>query len=191
MKGICLFTKKHARPEPATDSDIEIINLVKRPTIVKPTQGPVSIDIPAKSRPLGSRSRGTDLSEVVVLMRGLVEVGKGILEELRGQQLAAEEQVIELRKHREAMTGSTEALCDVAAVLYEWLHPWKPESGSKKGKDKGEEEEGDPESVTELDTESESGKVVEKGVEEEEEESEQEPEKELVKEVEETMDTSQ
>jgi hypothetical protein len=85
MKGACSFTKKDAGPEPTMDSDIEIINPAKRPTIMKPTQGPVSIDIPAKSRPLGSRSGGTDLSEVVASMRGLVEVGKGILEELQGQ----------------------------------------------------------------------------------------------------------
>jgi hypothetical protein len=166
MKGACSFTKKDARLEPVADSDIEIIDLAKRPDIVKPTQGQVTIDFPAKSRPLGSRSGGTDLSEVVASIRGLVEVGRGIQEELWGQRLAAEEQVNELRKHREAMTESTEALCDIGAVLLNWLDPKDTESGSKGGEDKEEESGQEPE-------------------------SKKEPEKELAAEVEETMDTSQ
>jgi hypothetical protein len=199
MKGVCSFTKKDTRPEPIADSNIEIIDQpAKRPDAVKPTQGPISIDIPVKSRPSVSRSRGMDLSEVVVLIRSLAEVGRGIQEELRGQQLVAEEQVQELRKHREAMTESTEALRDIGAVLLDWLDPKDTESESKSGGDKEEEGDGDPESVTESDTESEAEKVVEKEVEEEEEEEsgqEPEPEKELEKEpateVKETMDTSQ
>jgi hypothetical protein len=91
MKGACLFTKKDAGPEPTADSDIKIINPAKRPDIVKLTQGPVTIDIPAKSRPSGSQGGGTDLSEVVASIRGLAEVGRGILEELWGQRLAVEE----------------------------------------------------------------------------------------------------
>jgi hypothetical protein len=197
MKGACSFTKKDAGPEPMADSDIEIIDQpAKRPDVVKPTQGPISIDIPVKSRPLGSQSGGTDLSEVVASIRGLAEVGRGIQEELRGQRLAVEEQVKELRRHREAMTESTEALRDIGVVLLDWPDPKDTESGSKGGEDKEEDGDGDPESVTELDTESEAEKVVEKEVEEEEEEEEEsgqelEPGKEPVAEVEETMDTSQ
>jgi hypothetical protein len=201
-KGACSFTKKETGPEPVADSDIEIIDQpMKGSDAVRPTKGPVSIDIPAKSRPSGSRSGGTDLSEVVASIRSLAEVGKGIQEELRGQRLAAEEQVIELRKQSKTMSKSSEALRDLAAVIFEWLHLRKPESESKEEKDKGGEEEGDPESVMESDTESESGKVVEKGVEEEEEEElgqepepekePEEPEEEPAVEVEETMDTSQ
>jgi hypothetical protein len=220
MKGACSFTKKEAGPEPVADSDIEIIDQPSKGSgAVRPTKGPISIYIPVKSRPSGSRSGGTDLSEVVASIRRLTEVGRGIQKELRGQQLAAEEQVIELRKQSKTMSKSSEALHDLAAVIYEWLHLRKPESGSKEEKDKGREKEGNPESVTESDTESESGKVVEKGVEEEEEEEEEEsgqeqeqepeepekpeeepekpeeepekPEEEPATEVEETMDTSQ
>jgi hypothetical protein len=200
-KGACFFTKKETGPEPVADSDIEIIDQpTKGSDTVRPTKGPVSIDIPAKSRPSGSRSGGTDLSEVVALIRSLAEVGKGIQEELRGQRLAVEEQVIELRQQSKTMSKSSEALRDLAAVIYQWLHPRKPESRSKEEKDKEGYEEGNPESVMESDTESESGKVVEKEVEEEEEEElgqEPEPEEEPEKpegpaaEVEETMDTSQ
>jgi hypothetical protein len=197
MKGASSFTKKDAGPEPVADSDIEIIDQpAKRPDVVKPTQGPISIDIPVKSRLSGSRSRGTDLSEVVASIRSLVEVGRGIQEELQGQWVVAEEQVKELRKHREAMMESTEALRDIGAVLLDWLDPKDTESGLKGGEDKEEEGDEDPESMTESDTESEAEKVVEKEVEEEEEEgseSGQEPEleKEPAAEGEETMDTSQ
>jgi hypothetical protein len=205
-KGTCSFTKKETGPEPMADSDIEIIDQpTKGSNAVRPTKGPVSIDIPVKSRPSGSRSGGTDLSKVVASIRSLTEVGRGIQKELRGQQLAVEEQVIELRKQSKTMSKFSEALCDLAVVIYQWLHPPEPESGSKEEKDKGGDEEGNPESVTESDTGSESGKVVEKEVEEEEgEESGQEPEPEKEQEeesekpeegpaaeVEETMDTSQ
>jgi hypothetical protein len=202
MKGACSFTKKETGPEPMADSAIEIINQPSKGSgAVRPTKGPISIDIPLESRPSGSRSGGTDLSEVVASIQSLMEVRRGIQKELWGQRLAAEEQVIELRKQSKTMSKSSEALRDLAAVIFERVHLRKPESGSKEEKDKGGEEEGNPESVTELDTESESGKVVEKGVGEEEEEElgqEQEPEKEPEKpeeepaaEVEETLDTSQ
>jgi hypothetical protein len=92
MKGACSFTKKEAGLEPVADSDIEIIDQpTKGSNAVRPTQGPISIDIPVKSRLSGSRSGGTDLSEVVASIRSLAEVRRGIQEELRGQQLAAEE----------------------------------------------------------------------------------------------------
>jgi hypothetical protein len=198
MKSTCSFTKKDAGPEPAADSDIEIIeHLANRPNTVKPTQGPVTIDIPAKSRPLGSRSGGTDLSEVIASIRGLVEVGILIQRELRGQRLAMEEHIKELWKHRRVMTESTKILRNIGTILNDWLEPVEElESGSRgeedKEKDQGEEE--GLKSVTESDTESEAEKVVEKEVEEEqkpEQELEKEVVEELAKEIEETMGISQ
>jgi hypothetical protein len=81
-----LFTKKEVGPEP--ELDIEILKpLLKRPNIVKPTLGQVTIDIPVlKPKPLGSRSGGVYLSEVVSSMRGLAEVGILIQRELQGQR---------------------------------------------------------------------------------------------------------
>jgi len=195
MKGGCSFTKKDAALEPAADSDIETIDRpAKRPNTVKPTQGPVTIDIPEKSRPSGSRSRGTDLSEVVASIRGLAEVGIRIQRELRGQRLAAEEQFNELRKHRRVMTESSKILHDIGTLLLDWLEPEELGSGSRGEEDKEEEGDEGPDSVMESDTESEAEKVVEKEVEaeqEQEQEQEQEPEKEPAAEVKETMDTSQ
>jgi hypothetical protein len=55
-KGACSFTKKETRPEPVADSDIEIIDQpVKGSDAVRHTKGPVTVEIPVKSRPLGSR----------------------------------------------------------------------------------------------------------------------------------------
>jgi hypothetical protein len=87
MKSAHSLTKKDAGLEPGADSDIEIVeHLAKRPKTMKPTQGKVTIDLPApKSKPLGSKSGGMDLSEVVVLIRGLAEVGILIQRELQGQ----------------------------------------------------------------------------------------------------------
>jgi hypothetical protein len=146
-KGACSFTKKETGPEPVADSDIEIVDQpTKGSGATRPTKGPVSIDIPVKSRLSGSRSGGMDLSEVVASILSLTEVGRGIQKELRGQRLAAEEQVVELWKQSKTMSKSSEALRDLAAVIYQWLR--LSESGSKEEKDKGGDEEGSPESVT-------------------------------------------
>jgi hypothetical protein len=83
MKGGCSFTKKDGGPEPVTDSDIEILDQpTKGSDAVRPTKGPISIDIPVKSRLSGSRSGGMDLSEVIASIQSLAEVGRGIQKEL-------------------------------------------------------------------------------------------------------------
>jgi hypothetical protein len=193
IKSTCSFTRKDTRPEPAAESNIEIVERPsKRPNVMKPTQGQVMIDIPvSKSKPSGSRGRGVDLSKVVLSMRSLAEVGISIQRELRGQWLAAEAHVRELQKHRKAMMETSKILNGIGTILNEWLVPVEEsESGTKDGEEK------EVESVMESDTESEleKEKVVEKEV-EQEQEPEKEPEKELVgetvAEIEDTMDTSQ
>jgi hypothetical protein len=196
MKSSCSFTKKDARLEPEPESNIEILEPPsKRPNIMRPTQGQVTIEIPvSKPKPLGSGSRGVDLSDIVSLLRGLMEVGILIQRELQGQCQAAEAHVKELRKHRKAMVAVTHRLDDIGGTLDEWMMAEEDmESGKEEEKEKEKEKE--PESNTELDMESESEKekkAVEKETDKEvEQEQEQEPEKEPAKEIDETIDMTQ
>jgi hypothetical protein len=92
MKESCSIMKKNAGPESTVGSDIEIVKCPsKRPDVMKPTQGQVTIDIQASkskvsgSKLAGSRSRGVDLSEIVLSMKGLAEVRISIQRELWGQ----------------------------------------------------------------------------------------------------------